>query len=50
MKPAKTNNLVAVGQVLQAGKTLTVCEGFVYDSDEEKLIAKMTATMIAVQQ
>jgi uncharacterized protein (TIGR00369 family) len=50
MKPAKTDKLIAVGKVLQSGKTLTVCEGYVYDSSEEKLIAKMTATMIAVKQ
>lgn len=49
MKPANTDKLVAIGKVLQAGRTLTVCEGYVYDSNEEKLIAKMTATMIAVQ-
>lgn len=39
-----------IGKVLQSGKTLTVCEGYIYDSSEEKLIAKMTATMIAVQE
>lgn len=50
MKPAKTDKLIAIGKVLQSGRTLTICEGYVYDSKEEKLIAKMTATMIAVQQ
>lgn len=50
MKPAKTDKLIAIGKVLQSGKTLTVCEGYVYDSTEEKLIAKMSATMIAIQQ
>lgn len=50
MKPANTNKLIAIGKVLQSGRTLTICEGYVYDSNEEKLIAKMTATMIAVQQ
>jgi len=48
LKPAHTNQLIAVGKVLQAGKKLTICEGYVYDSSEEKLIAKMTATMISV--
>ena len=47
LKPAKTNKLIAIGKVLQAGKTLTVCEGFVYDETETKLIAKMTATIIS---
>lgn len=50
MKPAKTDQLIAIGKVLQSGKTLTICEGYVYDSTEEKLIAKMTATMITVLQ
>lgn len=49
MKPANTDKLVAIGKVLQAGRTLTICEGYVYDQKEEKLIAKMTATMIAIQ-
>ena len=48
LKPAQTPKLVAIGKVLQAGKKLTICEGYVYDATETKLIAKMTATMIAV--
>ena len=50
MKPAKTDQLNAVGKVLQSGRTLTVCEGYVYDRSEEKLISKMTATMISVKR
>lgn len=50
VKPAKTDKLIAIGKVLQSGKTLTICEGYVYDSTKEKLIAKMQATMIAVYQ
>ncbi|WP_292010213.1 PaaI family thioesterase [Chryseobacterium sp.] len=50
LKPAHTDRLVAVGKVLQSGKRLTITEGYVYDASEEKLIAKMTATMIAVQK
>lgn len=49
LKPANTDKLVVIGKILQAGKRLTICEGYVYDSKEEKLIAKMTATMIPVQ-
>lgn len=49
LRPAKTDKLIAVGQVLKPGKTLTICEASVYDSQEEMLIAKMTATMIAIQ-
>jgi len=48
LKPAQTTQLIAIGKVLQSGKTLTVCEGYVYDESETKLIAKMTATMIAI--
>lgn len=48
MKPAKTDKLLALGSVLHSGRTLTICEGYVYDSTEETLIAKMTATMITV--
>lgn len=48
LKPAKTSKLIAIGKVLQAGRTLTVCDGFVYDDTETKLIAKMTATIISM--
>ena len=48
LKPAKTNRLIAIGKVLQSGKTLTICDGYVYDESETKLIAKMTATIIAL--
>ena len=48
LKPVQTSKLVAIGKVIQSGKTLTVFEGFVYDESETKLIAKMTATMIAI--
>jgi uncharacterized protein (TIGR00369 family) len=47
LKPADTNKVIAVGTVIQAGKTLTVCEGHVYDESGSKLLARMTATMIA---
>ena len=33
----------------QSGKTLTVCDGFVYDETATKLIAKMTATIMAIR-
>ena len=48
MKPANTTRLIAVGKVLQSGKTLTICEGNVYDDAGEKLIAKMIATIMTV--
>jgi len=49
LKPAKTDKIIAVGTVVQAGKTLSVCEGIVYDAKEKILIAKMSATMISLQ-
>ncbi len=48
LKPAKTDRLIAVGQVIQAGRTLAVCEGSVFDATRTRLLAKMTATMMAV--
>jgi uncharacterized protein (TIGR00369 family) len=50
LKPAKTLKLIAVGKVIQSGKTLTICEGNVYNEDETKLIARMTATIITIEQ
>lgn len=48
MKPANTDRLIAVGQVLQAGRTLTVCEGSVFDATRTRMLARMTATMMSV--
>jgi uncharacterized protein (TIGR00369 family) len=48
LKPAKTDRVIAVGQVIQAGRTLTVCEGSVFDATRTRVLARMTATMIAV--
>lgn len=48
LKPADTDRLVAVGRVVQSGRTLTVCEGTVMDATRTKTLAKMTATMISV--
>jgi uncharacterized protein (TIGR00369 family) len=48
LKSAKTKSLVAVGQVLQSGRTLTVCEGTVFDETRTRAIARMTTTMISV--
>jgi len=48
LKPAKTDRLVAVGHVVQAGRTLTVCEGTVFDATRHRVLARMTATMMAV--
>ena len=48
LKPAKTDRVIAVGQVVQAGRTLTVCEGSVFDATRTRVLARMTATMMAV--
>lgn len=48
LKPANTAKIIATGTVLQSGKNLTICEGHVFDETKTKLLAKMTATMIAV--
>lgn len=48
LKPANTEQVIAVGHVVQAGRTLTVCEGSVVDATRTRVIAKMTATMMAV--
>jgi len=48
LKPAQTERVIAVGQVVQAGRTLTVCEGSVFDATRTRMLARMTATMMAV--
>ena len=46
LKPAMASQLIAIGQVIQSGKRLVVCEGTVYDETKEKVLAKMMATII----
>jgi uncharacterized protein (TIGR00369 family) len=48
LKPAKTERVIAVGHVVQAGRTLTLCEGSVFDATRTRVLARMTATMMAV--
>ena len=48
LKPASTTKLIAIGKVIQSGKTLTICEGNVYDDTGQKLMARMTATIMTV--
>jgi len=47
--PGRGKKFLAQGRVLKAGRTLTVCSGNVYGSDDNgtALIATMLATMIA---
>lgn len=49
LKPARADKILAIASVLQAGKTLVVCEAIVTDSDQKKIYAKMTATMITIR-
>jgi uncharacterized protein (TIGR00369 family) len=50
MRPAIGERFIAVGRVVSAGKTLTVCSGevraFVDGQDSYKVIALMQATMV----
>jgi uncharacterized protein (TIGR00369 family) len=48
LKPAKMDRVIAVGRVIQAGRTLTVCEGSVFDATRTHVLVRMTATMMAV--
>ena len=48
LKPAKTDRVIAVGQVVQAGRRLTVCEGTAFDATRTIVLARMAATMMAV--
>jgi uncharacterized protein (TIGR00369 family) len=49
LKPAATDRLIAVGTVVQSGRTLTVCEGSVFDATRTRLLGRITATMMAVE-
>ena len=42
------DKIVAEGSVLKSGKRLIVTEAVVQDTEKGKTLAKMTATMIAV--
>ena len=48
MRPAVTNQIIAVGEVIKAGKTLVVVEATVTD-EEHKILAKMISTMFATR-
>lgn len=49
MKPANAEKVLATGTVIQAGKTLVICEGVVTDMKGERVFAKMMATMICIR-
>jgi uncharacterized protein (TIGR00369 family) len=50
LSPALGEKFIARGVVKRAGRTLTVCEAevFAVRNDEEKLVAAMLATMMAI--
>jgi len=50
LAPAKGRRFVFIGEVLKPGRTLTVAEAkaFAIEGQNEKLIASMTATLMAV--
>lgn len=50
LAPAKGRTFRFVGNVIKAGRTLVIAEGraFANDGEREKLIATMTATMMAL--
>src|SRR5262245_21360792 len=49
LKPARTERLVAVGQVVQDGRTPNVDEGPAVHAPRARVLARMTTTMIAVE-
>jgi uncharacterized protein (TIGR00369 family) len=52
MSPAIGERFVAIGKVIKAGRTITVCSGEVlaYQGETSKLVALMQATMIRVEK
>lgn len=51
LAPAKGERFLARGMVVKPGRTITVCSGevFALGSEEPKLVATMTATMMTLQ-
>ena len=52
LSPARGDRFIARAQVKRAGRNLTVCEAEVFatSGDEEKLVAAMLATMMAIRE
>ena len=48
LRPASAATYLCTGRVIRAGRTITVCEGVVADEATGVEIARMQATMIAV--
>jgi acyl-coenzyme A thioesterase PaaI-like protein len=51
LAPATGQQVLARGRVARSGRTITVCHAdvFAIDAGTEKLVATMTATMMAVR-
>lgn len=51
MSPAQGEKFSAFGSVKKAGKTITVCDGelFALHDNQKKLVATMTATLMAIR-
>ena len=51
MRPALGERLVAIGRVVNAGRTLSVCsaEVFAHQGEQRKLVAVLQATMVLVK-
>ena len=52
LRPAQGDRFVAIGRVLRAGQTITVCSGDVvaHAGTDERLVATMLATVIAAPE
>lgn len=48
LKRANAERVTAIGEVLQSGRTLTVCQGTAFDATRTKVLARMTATIMTV--
>jgi acyl-coenzyme A thioesterase PaaI-like protein len=50
LAPAKGQRFIFIGEVLKPGRTLTVAEAkaFAVEGEDKKLIATMTATLMAI--
>lgn len=49
MRPANANKVIAIGEVIKAGKTLVIVETTVTD-EKNKILAKMISTMFATDE
>lgn len=48
LRPSKTDEILAIGTVFKAGRTLVICDGIITDAAQETVFAKMQATMFTI--